>query len=202
MTSGKLFIVSAPSGAGKTSMLKAARPALPQLAIAISHTTRDMRPGEIDGQHYHFVNQDEFKSMLNKDAFVEHALVFGNYYGTSKQAINRLLDAGNDVVLEIDWQGARQIREQYPDAVSVFILPPTLASLQQRLQERGQDSAEVIATRMQAAKQEISHYGEYNHLIINDNFDRAVQQLIRLIQAPQEYPTLPEDQLAVLLADL
>ena len=202
MNSGQLFIISAPSGAGKTSMLKAARASLPNLAVAVSHTTRVMRPGEIDGQHYYFVNEDEFNTLQSQDAFVEHALVFGNYYGTSKQAINSLLTSGKDVVLEIDWQGARQIRDIYPDAVSVFILPPTLASLQQRLEERGQDSASVIATRMQAAKQEISHYDEYNHLIINDNFDTAVAQLIVLIESPHSYPALPAEQLATLLADI
>lgn len=183
-------------------MLNEVRGQLASLGIAVSHTTRAPRPGEVDGQHYHFVSKDAFQSMVKCDEFVEHAEVFGNFYGTSKQAINVLLESGKDVVLEIDWQGARQIRTSYPEAITVFILPPTLASLEERLTGRGQDSQEVIAGRMAAAREEISHYGEYDHIVINDDFEQAVSSLAKLITSPHQSEPIPKEQLTTLLADL
>jgi guanylate kinase len=186
---GNLFIISAPSGAGKTSLLTAARERLSTLSVAVSHTTRQARPGEVDGVHYHYVSMDTFSRMVKDKQFVEHAEVFGNYYGTSKQAINSLLESGKDVVLEIDWQGARQIRSSYPQAISIFILPPSLSALEERLTQRGQDSPEVIASRMAVAKEEIAHYEEYDHILINDHFEQALNDLLHLLQKPEK--TIP-----------
>ena len=191
MSVGTLYIVSAPSGAGKTSLLKEVRARLPNLAVAVSHTTRDSRPGEVNGEHYLFVSTDEFKQKIEDQDFLEYAAVFGNFYGTSKQAVNSLLERGQDVVLEIDWQGARQVREVYADAVSIFILPPSVEELEARLRSRAQDAEETIARRMQEAKDELSHYDEYQHLIINEDFTQAVDKLVKLftnenIKAPDE----------------
>jgi len=156
MPEGTLYIVSAPSGAGKTSLLKAVREQLPQLKVAVSHTTRDARPGEHNGEHYHFVSIAEFQSLQAADGFLEHAQVFGNFYGTSKQSVDKELSRGEQVVLEIDWQGAQQVRKIYPQAISIFILPPSVKELEDRLRARGQDSNEVIVGRMAQAKSEIS----------------------------------------------
>lgn len=199
---GRLFIISAPSGAGKTSLLTAARSDLSSLSVAVSHTTRQARPGEVDGEHYHFVSAETFTKMVSNSEFVEHAEVFGNCYGTSKQAINRLLESGKDVVLEIDWQGARQIRANYPNAISIFILPPSLTALEERLTLRGQDADEVIASRMSAAKKEIAHYDEYDHILINDNFEQTLQGLIQLLQAPETAIPPEKAALDALLRDL
>ena len=192
MPQGVLYIVSAPSGAGKTSLLKAVREQLPQLKVAISHTTRAPRPGEINTQHYFFVSEDEFKKMQVAGDFLEHAQVLGNFYGTSKQAVNSQLALGEQVVLEIDWQGAQQVREIYSHALSIFILPPSIEALEQRLRARGQDSDEVIKGRMAQACSEISHYDEYQYLIINDNLDEAIQALANLFMQPIQY-TAPDD---------
>lgn len=177
MTKGTLFIVSAPSGAGKTSLLKRLLALDSAIQIAVSHTTREMRPGERDGVDYHFVPQSEFMSMVEAGAFIEHARVFDNYYGTSEAALREQLDQGRDLVLEIDWQGARQVRQRFRDAVSVFILPPDRETLRQRLAARGQDSSEVIERRMQDAVSELSHYPEYDYLVVNDDFEQALRQL-------------------------
>lgn len=200
--SGNLFIISAPSGAGKTSLLSAARSKLASLNVAVSHTTRQARPGEVDGEHYHYISVALFSEMVGNKEFVEHAEVFGNCYGTSKQAINTLLDSGKDVVLEIDWQGARQIRSSYPDAISIFILPPSLPALEERLTSRGQDSKQVIAGRMSAARQEIAHYNEYDHILINDNFEQALNDLILLLQTPDKAIPPAKSALDGLLHDL
>lgn len=156
-------------------------PNLP-IQVSISHTTRAPRPGEENGVHYHFVSKTEFEELIAQSAFFEYAEVFGNYYGTSKLAIEQTLSQGIDVFLDIDWQGARQVREQMSEAVSVFILPPSSAELENRLKMRGQDSQEVIRSRMLQAKAEMSHYDEYDYLIINEDFDRAVTQLQAILQ--------------------
>lgn len=199
MPQGILYIVSAPSGAGKTSLLKAVREQLPQLKVAISHTTRAPRPGEKDAEHYFFVSTDEFKEMQVAGDFLEHAQVFGNFYGTSKQAVNEQLALGEQVVLEIDWQGAQQVRKIYSHAVSIFILPPSIQELEKRLRARGQDSDEVINGRMAQACSEISHYDEYQYLIINDNLDEAIQSLVNLFAQPIQYTPPDRNKISTLL---
>lgn len=180
---GTLFVVSAPSGAGKTSLVKALVDSTPNIHVSVSHTTRPQRPGEVDGVNYYFVDRDAFAAMLNDNAFLEHAEVFGNLYGTSKQAVVDRLKAGVDVVLEIDWQGAEQIRRQLPEAVSIFILPPSREVLEQRLIGRGQDDAEVIRKRMSQATEQISHHVEFDYLIINDEFDKALKEMQAVVVA-------------------
>lgn len=178
-----LFIVSAPSGAGKTSLLHALLERDPQLRLSVSHTTRPKRPGEQDGVHYHFVDLPTFQRLVAEGVFVEHAQVFDNYYGTSEQALRDQLSAGHDVVVEIDWQGAQQVRARFPDAVSIFIAPPSIEALRERLSARGQDSEEVIARRMRDAQRELSHYPEYDYLVINDHFEEALEQLRQIVSA-------------------
>ncbi len=199
MTKGNLYIVSAPSGAGKTSLLNAVKTELDQLKVAVSHTTRAPRPGEIDGEHYHFVTVQEFNKMKDACDFVEYAEVFGNFYGTSKQAMNSLLDQGLSVVLEIDWQGAKKVRKEYPQAISIFILPPSVAELEKRLIARGQDSADVILSRMRQARSEISHYGEYQYLVINDDIVAAVNALRNIFTRPENYVAPSQSSLDQLL---
>ncbi|MHB1229766.1 MAG: guanylate kinase [Halothiobacillus sp.] len=177
MVLGQLFIISAPSGAGKTSLIKALRAQMPDLGLSVSHTTRPMRTGEMDGQHYHFVSVAQFEALVAADAFVEHARVFDNYYGTSKAAIDDVLAQGRDLILEIDWQGAAQVRRLFPDVLSIFILPPSLDDLAVRLATRAQDNAHVIARRLAEATREMQEYPHYDYLIINDDFSRALSQL-------------------------
>ncbi len=185
MGKGTLYIVSAPSGAGKSSLISAMLETNPTYAmkVSVSHTTRGMRPGEQDGVHYHFVQKELFEELITKGEFLEHAEVFGNYYGTSKVWIENNLNKGIDVFLDIDWQGARQIREKMPDAKSVFILPPSKEELERRLNARGQDSEAVIAKRMNEAQAEISHYTEYDYVIINDDFDVALMDFRAILRA-------------------
>ncbi|NPE57618.1 guanylate kinase [Dickeya dadantii] len=185
MAQGTLYIVSAPSGAGKSSLIQALLKTQPlyDTQVSISHTTRAMRPGEVHGEHYFFVPVDEFNRMIEEDDFLEYAEVFGNYYGTSRAAIEQVLSTGVDVFLDIDWQGARQIRERMPQARSIFILPPSQEELERRLRGRGQDSEEVIARRMKQAVAEMSHYAEYDYLIVNDDFDLALLDLKTIIRA-------------------
>ena len=178
-----LFILSAPSGAGKTSLLHALMNDAEGVAVSVSHTTRKQRPGEVDGQHYHFVSVEEFQRMIADDAFIEHAQVFDNFYGTSKEAVRQQLDSGTDVILEIDWQGARQVRRLFPEAVSVFIVPPSVDALRERLSSRGQDSDEVIAGRMAQATSKISQYREYDFIIVNDDFEQAQVDLKAIIRS-------------------
>ena len=180
---GTLFIVSAPSGAGKTSLVKALIASLDNVVVSVSHTTRPSRPGEVDGVNYHFVDEETFLKLRSEDGFFEWAEVFGNLYGTAKAGIDDQLARGIDVILEIDWQGARQIREQRDDAVSLFILPPSTATLRQRLTTRGQDNDEVIEKRMLAAKAELAHYNEADFLILNDVFERALEDLQSVVRA-------------------
>ncbi|HLP97926.1 MAG TPA: guanylate kinase [Sideroxyarcus sp.] len=181
--SGNLFIVSAPSGAGKTSLVSALLKSNKQIALSISYTTRAPRPGEVDGREYHFVSREQFLEMAQRGDFLESAEVYGNFYGTSQSWIEKQLAAGRDILLEIDWQGAAQVRKLMPQAISIFILPPSLAALETRLNGRGQDSAEVIARRLQAAKEDISHVAEFDYVIINDKLDEALRQLEAAITA-------------------
>ena len=180
---GQLFIISAPSGAGKTSLVHALLASLPGIGVSVSHTTRAMRPGEVQGRDYHFVDMDTFTGMIEREEFIEQALVFGNRYGTSRGAVSAALAAGQDLVLEIDWQGARRIRDLYPTAISIFILPPSIEELRRRLEHRGEDGADTIARRMQAAANEMSHYREYQYLIVNDDFERAREDLAAIVRA-------------------
>ena len=181
---GTLYIISAPSGAGKSSLLRALLEADTggRLELSVSHTTRAPRPGEIDGSDYHFVDVDIFEAMVTQGDFLEHARVFDHYYGTSRTAVESRLAAGSDVILEIDWQGARRVRELLPGTQSIFILPPSLGALEQRLTTRGQDDAAVIARRMRDAVSEMSHYDEYDYLVINDDFQQALADLQLILQ--------------------
>ncbi|WP_101758574.1 guanylate kinase [Oceanicoccus sp. KOV_DT_Chl] len=174
---GKLYTVSAPSGAGKTSLVKALIDSSDRVLVSVSHTTRPMRPGEVDGVNYHFVDRPQFESMLAQQAFLEHAQVFGNFYGTSRHWVQETLDAGNDVILEIDWQGAEQVKKVLPKTVAIFILPPSKAALKERLTNRGQDDEAVIQGRMAEAANEMSHYQLGDFLVINDDFNTALAEL-------------------------
>ena len=180
---GNLFIVSAPSGAGKTSLVRALLNSNKQIALSISYTSRAPRPGETDGKDYHFVSRDKFLQMAQHGDFLESAEVYGNLYGTSQSWIEKELASGLDILLEIDWQGAAQVRKLMPQATSIFILPPTLAALESRLKGRGQDSAEVIARRLRAAQEDISHVAEFDYVIINDKLDEALRQLEAVVIA-------------------
>lgn len=174
---GTLYIVSAASGTGKTSLLKALLERDAKVGISVSHTSRAPRPGESDGVNYHFVDRARFEAMVESAAFLEYADVFGNYYGTSVAAVEALQASGRDVILEIDWQGAQQVRRRFPDSVSIFILPPSLATLRQRLQDRGQDAQEVIERRLSEAAREIEHFPEYDYLVVNECFETALSDL-------------------------
>lgn len=178
---GNLFILSAPSGAGKSSLINALLSQHADMQLSVSHTTRAPRAGEIDGVHYHFVSVEQFKAAIAEDEFLEWAEVFGNYYGTSKRVIADELAKGRDVFLDIDWQGARQIRQLVPSVHSIFILPPSVQELERRLNQRGQDSQEVIVKRMQQAKSEISHVTEYDSVLVNDDFQQCLQDLQHVV---------------------
>lgn len=178
---GNLFIIAAPSGGGKTSLVNALLKRDPRLVLSISHTTRPARPGEIDGQHYHFVSEADYAQMVNNGDFLEHARVFDHHYGTSRNSVIPQLEQGRDVILEIDWQGAHQVRSAFTDCCLIFIIPPSLESLRQRLTGRGQDSASVIQRRMRDARTEISHWAEFNQLVVNDDFDTALEELHTII---------------------
>lgn len=200
--SGNLFVVSAPSGAGKSSLLKALRERVPSLQVAVSHTTRDPRQGECEGEHYHFASKEVFMAMVERGEFLEHAQVFDRFYGTSEAAVRRPLDAGADLVLEIDWQGARQVRHRFPGACSIFILPPSVEALRERLTGRGQDSVEVIDRRMRDAVSEMSHYPEFDYLVINDSFDQALDELGCILSAQRLRQSLQDRRQAGLLQAL
>ncbi len=177
----KIFIFSAPSGCGKTSLARALLARRDDLAICVSHTTRPIRPAEMNGQDYHFVDKKTFEAMIEQQQFLEHAKVFDHLYGTSKAAAEMLNNEGKHVILDIDWQGARQVKESKKDVVSVFIMPPSLEALENRLKARGQDSQQVIERRMQDARDEMSHYTEYDHVIVNDDFDHSLHKLETII---------------------
>ena len=183
MSTGTLYIISAPSGAGKTSLVKALLEKLAGVSVSVSHTTRPARPGEQDGVDYHFVAKAEFERLAAGDEFLEHAQVFDNYYGTRRTAVLEKLESGGDVILEIDWQGARQVYKAFPQAVRVFILPPSREALRERLGGRGQDSEEVINRRMADAVSEMSHYDEFDYLVFNDDFATALGELMALFRA-------------------
>ncbi|NRB54577.1 MAG: guanylate kinase [Salinicola sp.] len=180
---GTLYIISAPSGAGKTSLVRALLQRNAGIGVSVSHTTRAMRPGEQDGVNYHFVDQPGFEAMVERGEFFEHAWVFDRHYGTSRVEVEKRLAVGEDVILEIDWQGARQVREQAPDAESIFILPPSREALRERLSGRGTDAEAVIERRMRDAVSEMSHYDEYGHVIINDTFEHALTELECIVHA-------------------
>lgn len=198
----QLFVVAAPSGGGKTSLLRHLLDHTDDIALSISHTTRPMRPGEEEGAHYHFVNSDTFLQMIEEQQFFEYATVHGNYYGTSKAAIQNQLDDGIDVVLEIDWQGARQMKALFPRVVTVFILPPSFAVLEQRLHDRQQDSEAVIAARLDAARDEIRHVEEFDYWIVNDNFELAASHLHAIVEAERLRQPIQQARHQHLLAKL
>lgn len=199
---GNLFIVAAPSGGGKTSLVKQMVSSLDHIAISVSHTTRKIRPREQDGVDYFFISHQEFETMISKGAFVEYAHVFNHYYGTSVEQIKERLETGMDVVLDIDWQGASQIKQLFPDSVTVFVLPPSLAVLEQRLEDRGQDNEQVIAARMQEAKNELAHYRDFDYLIVNDKFEQAVDELRSIVLANRLSIARQTTKLATLLSFL
>jgi guanylate kinase len=199
---GNLLIVSAPSGGGKTSLVNALLAGDPGLALSVSHTTRPPRRGEQDGKHYHFVSEQEFRQLAGEGAFAEHALVFGHHYGTHAGFMSEQLDRGLDVILEIDWQGARQVRAAFDACRSVFILPPSLEVLRQRLARRATDSEEVIQRRMQQARDEISHWAEFDFLVVNDHFDTALEDLRAVIRSLRLGRLRQQEENAELLAEL
>ena len=201
-STGTLYVFSAPSGAGKTTLVKALLEQTTDIGVSVSHTTRAPRDGEVDGKDYNFVSQDTFKGLIDQSAFLEHAQVFDNFYGTSQIWVEQELDAGRDVILEIDWQGAQQIRQQMPHMVSVFILPRSREELLKRLTGRGTDSQEIIDRRMQDAVSEMSHYGEFNYLIINDDFDTALQELRSIVIARRQRSAVQSQKQQSLLENL
>ena len=182
MHTGNLFLVSAPSGAGKTSIVNAALAADPQLVVAVSHTTRPARGGEVDGKNYHFVSDDGFSQMIDDAAFLEHANVFGKRYGTSKAEVANKREQGQDVILEIDWQGAQQVRQAMPQAISIFVLPPSVEALAQRLTSRGEDTQESIAKRLSEARLDMSQAKHFDYLVVNEDFDTAVQDFVAIVR--------------------
>jgi len=201
MSKGTLFILSAPSGGGKSSLAKALVESMPDVAVSVSHTTRPPRPGEQEGVHYYFVDSETFRAMVAEGRFLEHAEVFGNHYGTSREAVERLLAQGRQVLLDIDWQGMRHIKAKMPGAVSIFILPPSREVLEERLRGRGQDSAEVIARRMREATAEMRHYKEFDHVVVNDDFNAAREDLRAIIEGAHERARPVTADLEALLQD-
>ncbi len=202
MNDPNLFVVAAPSGGGKTSLINALLDRDKQVRLSVSHTTRPPRPGERDGVHYHFIDEASFQHLADRDAFLEHARVFDHYYGTGREAVERQLASGYDVILDIDWQGARQIRDSFPSCCTVFIVPPSLKVLRQRLTTRGQDSEAVIQRRMRDARTEISHWSEFDFLIINDNFDEALSDLRSIIRDGELSRPVDNRQRREILAEL
>lgn len=203
MTSrGTLYTVSAPSGAGKTSLVNALIQRCRALRVSVSHTTRPMRPGEQDGVNYHFISESAFLGMLERTEFLEHARVFGNLYGTSRLWVEEQLAAGTDVILEIDWQGAQQVKHQLPDTLAIFVMPPSRETLEQRLNARGQDDEAVIAARMAEAVEEMSHYVESDYLVVNKEFDTALAELEAIILCGRLRISRQQEALADLLQNL
>lgn len=183
MNQGILFIVAAPSGAGKTSLVKALLNKDTAIRLSVSFTTRQARPGEVDGEDYHFVSVENFLEMAARGEFLESAEVYGNYYGTSQAWIAAEIDAGHDILLEIDWQGAAQVKKRFPEAVTLFILPPSIEALRERLSARAQDSMEVIERRVAAAREDISHAAEFEYIIVNDDFDQALLDMMAVVRS-------------------
>lgn len=202
MSTGTLYIISAPSGAGKTSLLRELVHSSNEVTVSVSHTTRARRDGETDGVHYHFIDRDTFTTMADNGEFIEHACVFDNYYGTSQRHVEELLASGKDVILEIDWQGAEQVRKQITNNISVFILPPSKKELRSRLAGRGTDSEEIIDRRMRDAENEMSHYGEFDYLIVNDDFNIALAELKAIMLSQRLVIEKQSKRLSALLNDL
>jgi guanylate kinase len=202
MNHSNLFIVSAPSGAGKTSLVKALVDDVTDVVVSVSHTTREMRPGEVDGENYFFISYKVFLQMIKQNEFLEYAKVFDHFYGTSQASVEKLLNQGLKVILEIDWQGAELVREKIKGAQSIFILPPSKAALESRLRGRGQDSEDIIARRMRDAESEMSHYAEFDHIVLNDNFDQAQRELTALIAGEGDFHPIDEDNVKLLIDEL
>ena len=189
---GALFVIAAPSGAGKTSLVNEVLKRDPALKVSISHTTRKPRPHEVDGQHYHFIQVDEFRRLRDAGEFLENAQVFDNFYGTGRRQVDALRDAGHNVILEIDWQGAQQVRKAAPDCISVFILPPSRRELEARLRNRKTDSEEVIARRLRDSIADMSHYAEFDSVIVNQDFEDAVSQLLQVLHGSRDFGSTRE----------
>ncbi len=202
MAKGTLYVISAASGAGKTSLVNAVLEQVDELVVSVSHTTRAPREGEVDSVNYHFVDKQTFETMVEASEFFEHATVFGNMYGTSQQHLQQQLEKGMDVILEIDWQGARQVRQLMPDCKSIYIVPPSTTALRERLDARGQDDEAVIDQRMREAISEMSHYVEFDYLIINDDFDEARNDLAAIIKGNRMLHQHQQQKHADLLAQL
>jgi guanylate kinase len=202
MNHSNLFIVSAPSGAGKTSLVKALVDDVTDVVVSVSHTTREMRPGEVDGENYFFISYKVFLQMIKQNELLEYAKVFDHFYGTSQASVEKLLNQGLKVILEIDWQGAELVREKIKGAQSIFILPPSKAALESRLRGRGQDSEDIIARRMRDAESEMSHYAEFDHIVLNDNFDQAQRELTALIAGEGDFHPIDEDNVKLLIDEL
>ena len=199
---GQLYVISAPSGAGKTSLVKALLESTPNLEVSVSHTTRDIRPGETDGINYHFVDESQFESIRDANGFFEWAQVFGNFYGTSSQAVQEKLADGIDVILEIDWQGARQVKALVNTAICIFVLPPSTAALRRRLTDRGQDNDEIIEGSMQSARDEIDHYSDADFIVLNDDFETALHDLQSIVRAHRLSQEIQSRELTGVIADL
>ncbi|MGP8034339.1 MAG: guanylate kinase [Steroidobacteraceae bacterium] len=202
MMRGKLFVISAPSGAGKTSLVKELLSSEPRLRLSISHTTRTRRPTEAEGREYYFVSKPRFAELVQRDQFLEHAQVFDNNYGTSRAFVEGQLAQGHDVLLEIDWQGAQQVRQAMPDCVSIFVLPPARQALAERLARRATDTPQVISRRLRDAAGDMSHYGEFDYVVVNDDFDKAVADLKRIIDGKGGDLKSTRPELKPLLAEL
>jgi guanylate kinase len=199
---GRLFVIAAPSGAGKTSLVKALLARKPELRLSISHTTRKIRPTEQHGREYYFVTVPEFKERVDRGEFLEHAQVFDNFYGTGRTPVEAELEAGRSVILEIDWQGARQVRKSMPSASTIFILPPSRSALEQRLRGRGTDSEEVITRRLRDAVGDMSHWDEFDYVVVNDDFEHAVADLVGIVSGEGEALRGNRADLRPLLQDL
>src|SRR5262245_57880070 len=198
---GSLFVIAAPSGAGKTSLVKRVRELDPALRLSVSHTTRKQRPTEVPGRDYHFVTVEQFNRLLAEKAFLEHAQVFDNFYGTGREQVEALRNAGHDVILEIDWQGAQQVRKAQPDCVSIFILPPSRRELESRLRNRKTDSEEVIARRLRDSIADMSHCAEFDRVVVNEDFERAAAELLAIMRGDPGYRA-DRPELQPLIADL
>jgi guanylate kinase len=199
---GRLFVIAAPSGAGKTSLVKALLERRPELHVSVSHTTRTQRPTEEPGREYYFVTVPQFQELIAKGDFLEYAQVFDNYYGTGRQPVERQLSKGRNVILEIDWQGARLVRKAMPECSSIFILPPSRMALEERLRNRKTDSADVIARRLRDAVGDMSHWSEFDYVVVNDDFERAVTDLVRIVDSDGDDLAADRKSLKPLLSEL